>query len=159
MFLNRKIGAEQPLAGQTVVGIKSLQPFHVVDPAEHFVSHIGGISRIKGGISDNEAACAGCRSRGQNDPWIFVSPRPASRTRNPFFVQHMSDRLRALDTAKEIEDTFDAIYRRPVYLSHSLANSVRLLRKASQSSGISNLIFSSGSPPGGGAAPCFGECR
>jgi hypothetical protein len=48
------------------------------------------------------------------------------------------------------------IYRKPVYLSHSLANAVRLLRKSSQSSGISNLIFSSGSPPGGGAAPCLG---
>ena len=32
---------------------------------------------------------------------------------------------------------------------------VRLLRKSSQSSGISNLIFSRGSPPGGGAAPCL----
>ena len=48
-------------------------------------------------------------------------------------------------------------YRRPVYLSHSLANAVRLLRKSSQSSGISNLIFSRGSPPGGGAAPCLAE--
>ena len=49
------------------------------------------------------------------------------------------------------------IYRSLVYLSHSLANAVRLLRKSSQSSGISNLIFSRGSPPGGGAAPCLAE--
>src|SRR5215831_11420848 len=48
-------------------------------------------------------------------------------------------------------------YRSPVYLSHSLANAVRLLRKSSQSSGISNLIFSRGSPPGGGVAPCLAE--
>jgi hypothetical protein len=38
-----------------------------------------------------------------------------------------------------------------VYLSHSLANAVRLLRKSSQSSGISNLFFSRGSPRVGGA--------
>ena len=84
-----------------------------------------------------------------------IMPQPA-RTGNPFLFS-MSDRLRALATVKEIEDTFDAIYRRPVYLSHSLANAVRLLRKSSQSSGISNLIFSRGSPPGGGAAPCLAE--
>ena len=103
VFLNRKIGAEQPLAGQTVVGIKSLQPFHVVDPAKHFVSHIGGISPIKGGISDNEAACAGCRIPRAIMTWIFVSPRSASRTRNPFFVQHMSDRLRASTRLKRLK--------------------------------------------------------
>ena len=38
-----------------------------------------------------------------------------------------------------------------------IKEAVRLLRKSSQSSGISNLIFSRGSPPGGGAAPCLGE--
>src|SRR3954453_16333409 len=49
--------------------------------------------------------------------------------------------------------------RRPVYLSHSLANSVRLFRKASQSSGNSSLILSSGSAPGGGGGAGFGDGR
>src|SRR5262245_55517257 len=70
---------------------------------------------------------------------LLQSISEESQTRTPVGIVR-SDRLRALATAEEIEDRFDASYRRPVYLSHSLAKAVRLLRKSSQSSGISNLI-------------------
>src|ERR1700756_3970218 len=80
----------------------------------------------------------------------------SARTGNRFFVQDMGD-SRALLLRLKGSKRRSTIYRSPVYLSHSLAKAVRLLRKSSQSSGISNLIFSRGSPPGGGTAPCLAE--